>query len=332
MARIPGLYRRGCVWLNAAAVAALILLGAPSPSPWAAINLDTAMVEKTVVFIYPANDDGKVIDDRPAATGFWVEVPLKSDPSRPALVLVTARHVVDPIWTRCSDKNPSRIFLRVNLKKSKADGSRVAFVPVDLTRDSSPTYFTAGDSDDVAVLPISAPAMRFEDYEAAALPLRFFATPSEAKNLTISDSVVSAGLLPAFPGLGRNYPIFKFGSISNLPDEAAPVPCPPKPGADPRQPAVTKAKKVWLLAMNLVPGNSGSPIFYAPSGASGGAGGTTFHVQVGFGRPMLIGLQSIANWHADVAGMTPIEPIFEAIAKIGLPDADLSRGPSPRRR
>jgi|SRR5579872_893409 len=98
--------------------------------------------------------------------------------------------------------------------------------------------------------------------------------------------------------------------ISDKPDETVPTPCVKDGAATPM--------RVWFLSINLVPGNSGSPIFYAPEGANGAS--------FGGGRPFLLGLQSSSFLGADISGMTPVQYIFEAIQNLKLQDADLYRG------
>jgi hypothetical protein len=122
---------------------------------------------------------------------------------------------------------------------------------------------------------------------------------------------MSAGLIPGLTGNNRNYPIFKFGQISNIPPEDIETHCSPNLSAF--------SVKVWLIAANLVPGNSGSPIFHVPLGGSGFSFGGT--------RPMLLGLQSLSFLGADVAGMTPIKYVYDILQDIGFPDGELA----PRR-
>jgi hypothetical protein len=123
---------------------------------------------------------------------------------------------------------------------------------------------------------------------------------------------MSAGLLPALPGIKRNYPVFKFGQISNIPAVDIETRCAPQ------QP--TFFVRVWLIAANLIPGNSGSPIFHVPLGGSG--------ISIGGTRPMLLGVQSISVMGADIAGMTPINFVYDLLLKMEFPDADFHRGPS----
>ena len=120
-----------------------------------------------------------------------------------------------------------------------------------------------------------------------------------------------AGLLPGLQGNSRNYPIFKFGQISSIPSEDVETHCGTgKPGF---------FVKVWLLAANLVPGNSGSPIFHVPLGGNGLSFGGT--------RPMLLGVQSISYVGADIAGMTPSNFVYDILQTMGLGDVDFRRDP-----
>jgi hypothetical protein len=75
----------------------------------ATINIDTNAVQKSVVFLYAADAQGNVDRNKPSGTGFLVSVPLKSDHTRSYVVLVTARHMVDPSWAKCPASNPTVI-------------------------------------------------------------------------------------------------------------------------------------------------------------------------------------------------------------------------------
>src|SRR5262249_53640174 len=114
-----------------------------------------------------------------------------------------------------------------------------------------------------------------------------------------------------------NYPIFKFGKIASVPDEAIAMSC----IAFSEQVLL----RVWLLAINLVPGASGSPVFFDPMFPPGG------DITQGEPRGMIIGLQSLSWPYADVAGMTPSEYIIPVISSFAPPDADLTLGHSQKR-
>ena len=93
---------------------------------------------KSIVFLYSSDATGQVDPSKPQATGFFVGVPLKSDPSKSFLFLITARHVVDPSWATCSrQSNPSKLFMRLNKKvfDPTTNQSGVEYVPLDLVRE-----------------------------------------------------------------------------------------------------------------------------------------------------------------------------------------------------
>jgi hypothetical protein len=301
----------------------------------AAVPIDTNVLKKAVVFIYPARADGDVDSDHPLGTGFLVGVP-KKDTSHFYLFFVTARHIVDPTWAFCPP-NPNKVFLRFNKTgyDPEKDATGVEYLALDLIADAHPLNgvehlppgFTANgqptyklsDDDlvDAAVVQLDLQRVPQSKYDYLAILLADFATPAEIKALAIGDSITSAGLIPGTSGLRRNYPFFKFGNISNIPDEPVWTGCRGKPAL--------RLERVWFIAANLVAGNSGSPIFYMPPGAAGVTFGTAI------GRPVLIGVQSISLDAADIAGMTPVADLFGIIEqKTGLQNLDLYRGPLPK--
>lgn len=279
----------------------------------ASININVDAVQKSVVFLYAADTSGAVDKTKPIGTGFLLGIPLKSDPTRGYTVLATARHMLDPVWAKCGGMNPSVIYARVNKKPSGSDlsGAGVEFVAIQLTKDGKPTWNHHTDDEvDAAVVPF---AVNNEIVDVISIPVELFPTDAELTRQSIGDPVMSAGLLPGLPGNARNYPIFKFGQISNIPSESIATSC------GPQRPSFLV--KVWLIAANLVPGNSGSPIFHVPLGGSG--------VVIGGTRPMLLGLQSMSFMGADIAGMTPIKYVYEILQREMPPDGDLRRGPPP---
>jgi hypothetical protein len=280
----------------------------------ATININVDAVQKSVVFLYAADAQGAVDRNRPIGTGFLVGIPLKSDPKRSYAVLVTARHMFDPAWANCGVPNPSIIYMRLN-KKSYTPSSNESgfdFVPINLVEQGVPTW-SHHTQDDIDAAVVSLPKDLGQEFDLVLIPVEFFPTDAELAAQGIGDPVMSAGLMPALPGIRRNYPIFKFGQISNIPSENVETRC------SPQEP--TFFVKVWLIAANLIPGNSGSPIFHVPLGGSG--------VSIGGTRPMLLGVQSMSFGGADVAGMTPINFVYEILQGLALPDADLHRGPQP---
>ena len=78
--------------------------------------------------------------------------------------------------------------------------------------------------------------------------------------------------------------------------------------------------QVWWLATTLVPGTSGSAIFFDPLIPP------VADVSAGEPRVMIIGLQSLSMGGADLAGMTPAKFIIDVISHAVGVDADLNLG------
>jgi len=233
----------------------LLLLSILCPLMWADTTLDTETVKKIVVFLYSPNSDGTNADvAQSLGTGFFVAVFVKNDPLRGSLLLVTARHMIEPNWAACSpEPQPQpdrRIYIRLNNKQydSEKDSTGVSYLPVDLVKNGAKQYFVSDDSKvDAAVISLGWGdwGKMQEKYDFVPLRLSLFASPDEIPKFKIGDSVASAGLVPGRSGERRNYPFFKFGEISNIPDEPFKVGC--------------RLVRVWYIAANLINGNSGSP-------------------------------------------------------------------------
>jgi hypothetical protein len=227
----------------------------------ATININVDAVQKTVVFIYASDASGAVDRNRPMGTGFLVAVPHNADPNRFYSFLVTARHILDPTWAKCAQVNPAVVYARLNKKgfKQGSDDSGFDFIPIRLTDHGMPTWsHHQGNDIDAAVMPIS---INQDQFDTQWIPVELFPTDTEISAQSIGDPIMSAGLLPGLAGNTRNHPIFKFGQISNIPTEDIETRC--------AQQTPTFQVKVWLIAANLVPGNSGSPIFHVPLGGGG---------------------------------------------------------------
>ncbi len=286
----------------------LALFGAPAPGT-AAVNINVDAVRKSVVFLYATDENGNVDSAKPLGTGFIVEVPLASKPGLAYKLLVTARHLIDPQWARCPVPNPTKIYMRVNTKDFNPEKEDVGTADLPIVV-STETWRKADDQEvDAAVTVLDA--SKLAPYDVLGVHIAEFPTPEELKTFTAGDAVISAGLFPGASGKKRNYPIFKFGNISSIPNETADVACGNQ----------SRSLKLWFVAASLVPGNSGSPIFYVPAGFAGlTVGGTN-------NRAVLLGVQSMSFLSWDVAGMTPVEHIYKIIEGLKLPDADLRRGP-----
>jgi hypothetical protein len=273
----------------------------------ASININTEAVKQCVVFIYGVGPDGKANTTKPDATGFLVSVPTTGTPTKYYWLLVTARHVFDPEWTGCPalGTNPEKVFVRVNMLQydPAKDPTGVDYIEVDLASQGKRLFAVGNDDSDVAVVLINPSKFDVSKYALNTIKLSEFGTDADMKSLSIGDDVVSAGLMPFYTGVKRNYPIFKFGKVSSIPDESVPMNC-----------GQRNIREV-LIAANMFPGSSGSPVFVvAPGGNGVSFGGKTF----------LMGIQSNSYLTAEVAGVTPVQAILDAINSMQLSDANLS--------
>lgn len=276
-------------------------------------SLDVKFLNKTVVFFFASDAEGHVLKDRQVGTGFLVTVPRKGG-GAPYWLLVTARHVVDPQWMLCPGTNPVILYLRVNKMRYTpgSDAIGVAFIPIQLLHDGTATWKkSSDDSVDVAVLN-PPPELVSGEYDVRGLNFRNFGKPEEVAQLGVGSQTASTGLVPGLEGKNRNNPIFHFGKIASIPDEPASAQC--TRNSSPRP------LRVWWIATTLLPGTSGSPIYFDPLFPPGA------DVTAGEPRAMLIGLQSISVSGGDLAGMTPASFIVDVASQSLPPDADMTLG------
>ena len=264
-------------------------------------------VLKSVVFLYYPKAGAFEV-----GTGFLVEIPSKADPKRTSVVMVTARHIVDPKWAGCSWANPSALHALVNVKvQVRRDEEFRGRTPARLGRsgqahlvcESEPAHRCGCASANGSTGRATPPKRR-------PLPARFgfrYGAETANYNVGIGDQIVTAGLVPALLDTQRNYPAFKFGRISNIPEEPINMVCTKGDKSEPRD--------VWLLAGNYVGGNNGSPVFLLPTPPAA-------H------RVMLIGIIAGAIPEVDLGQMVPSESVFAIIAA-HYPNANLYRGEAP---
>jgi hypothetical protein len=270
----------------------------PQPKAQSSFAKNLDITRRVVVFIYSRDAQGVEQQD---GTGFLVALPKKGDPTRSYIILVTARHMADPVWLGC----PPNAELIAHFNKTQFDPAKDESGVVELSLKQQQWIYPDDDSVDIAFTLLDS--KKYEDLDSENRGLLFSQLPSatEANSVEIGTAVASAGLLPGIPGAKRNYPIFKFGNISSIPLEKIPV-----QGCS----GATKLMTEWLIAASLVGGNSGSPIVRtAPFGETG--------------RPFLLGVQSISfsgpGGEFDVAGMAPIRFLVDRIREMPG-EADLS--------
>ena len=278
-----------------------------------AFQVNYEVIRKSVVFIYARGADGQT---QPAGTGFLISIPTKSNQNKVYVILVTARHMVDPSWLGCQTIN-FELVARFNKKSFDPKSNDQGTVDYDFRDDSLKGLnwiVPLDNSVDIAYRILDAPKLESLGVEYIALSPINFPKPNELQSLETGSQIMSAGLFPGASGKKRNYPIFKFGYISSRPDEKiSSQVCP-----NGRQMDLTQ----WMIAASLVPGNSGSPIFFVPVGFNGVSFG-------GAGRATLIGVQSTSFVGWDIAGMSPIQFLIDSLKSANIPDADFSVFESP---
>jgi hypothetical protein len=282
--------------------------GAEPPPSANHLNLN---IQRSPVFIYGSDVNGQAIKGAALATGFFVWIPAKD--KRNIRLFITARHVIDRRWADCPGESPRRIFLRFNTTNfdpaTTAEG--VAYEPLDV---SEKTFFTPSNEHiDVAVSVVTPKSMPNLDlYDVGYVPISLFATPGELKQVREGDQIITAGLVPAAAGVKRNYPFLTLETVSSLPKELSTAFC--------TQGANAKTLKIWWLSgQGLNPGRSGSPIFEIQR--------RTYRNQLRSG-PVLVGIQSMSNQGAGVAGVTDSDDLYDAIreATKDIPGLDMQRG------
>ena len=227
-------------------------------------NINVDFLRRNVVFIEvpcnqisppPAGCIGNTLT--PWGTGLLVTVPHKGGGDY--VILATARHMVDPSWTTCSKEGPTEIHAFYN-KAEFAPGQNDAAGTIDkiLSRSPDAWRFPDDDSADVAVLLFDGHNLEMSGVENLGVSIRDLPTDNETSQVRTGDQIISAGLLVGASGAKRNYPIFKFGYVSSIPGEKIGMQCCPTCSA-------TKYLSHWMIAASLVPGNSGSPIYFVPS-------------------------------------------------------------------
>jgi len=172
-------------------------------------TLKTDVLLKAVVFIYSPNSDGTEADTtKPIGTGFLVLARSKGAAAQGIVILITARHIVDPWWATCSaepQQQPDRrIFLRVNKTNydPKKDATGVDYEPLDLVRNGVKRYSVSGDSQvDAAIVDaVSFDRAMQQKYDFAPLELASLASADEIAKFKIGDSIASPGLVPGRSG------------------------------------------------------------------------------------------------------------------------------------
>jgi hypothetical protein len=246
------------------------------------------IIPRAVLFLYAGTGAKEV---KPSGTAFIVTVPQSGDPSRFLRFLITARHLVDPIWAKCE---PPAVHLSIRFNKK--NGSGTALVPLDLNPKLGKVLYVPKDphSDIAAILLRPQLFPKFGDYEVLDVPFRIAATESEMNIVREGTTVITAGLDPDLPGEKANLPVFREGVVSRKNNELikSVAPC----GLIPIE------VHSELLSAPLHLGDSGAPIY-----VKNGRGGN---------QPVLVGVQSFVFEGKQLAGITPATALVSLIKDV----------------
>lgn len=193
----------------------------------------------------------------PAATGFFVAVPLNEELFVP--YVITARHVLD------KSRPYGNLYVRINRKEG-------GFEDFEAPQDEWTTHLPT----DVAVCRV---AISIDDFDLLAPQLNVLATDEYVQSRSISegDEVFFVGMFSQHPGMERNQPIVRFGNISLMPREKIQVELSPGASSVPIDAYLVEARS-WG-------GHSGSPAFvYFPPDRQPG------RIIVGQSEVVLLGL------------------------------------------
>ncbi|HXM97178.1 MAG TPA: hypothetical protein VN982_01750 [Candidatus Dormibacteraeota bacterium] len=212
-------------------------------------------LSKTVVRI-TAEAEG--IDGTLNGTGFLVQVPeTRLSGDKVVVYLVTNRHVAKAMTPDATGRDVEHAIKRmdatVNLV-TPVNGNKAKSVPLP-PKGPFHWHFPSDSSIDLAVIAFTMK----DEYDAERLPVSFFFTQDVWKTYRIGpgDKVLTCGYFVHYAGAHQFQPIIREGSLAMVPDDVMPVP-------------IGGSAKIYLADLHIIPGNSGSPLFLAPSFTMGG--------------------------------------------------------------
>lgn len=286
--------------------------GEVRPVPWA--------IPESVFFVYKSLPrDGAPAQRTPAATAFVVSVP--GEHGGTVRFLVTARHVVDPEWSRCAERDPASIDVRLNRRSGG-----VGYETIPLQSGGTRHFLTPSDpAADLAIVPLEqALGPRIEEYKFIDTPFDMLPSVVEGEHLRPGLPVVTARLSQDPSDEPDSYPVFDAGTLAALPTGSIEVQC-GRSGAQVGGPQPrAKPLHVWFIDAGVPRGVSGAPVYTAVARGEGGSA-----------VPVLLGVQSVTWPERGVAGITPsavlAQLIQSALHRHGA-GLDLHRGAEPKQQ
>ena len=286
----------------------------PETLPWP--------IPESVYLIYRTTARGDpYAHRRPAAAAFVLSVPGKVH-NHFLRFLVTARHVVDPEWAHCAEKNPASITIRLNRREGG-----IGYETIPLEAGQLRRFFTSPDSTvDLAIIALDRRLIPDLDiYKIVDLPFSLIPTDSELRSLQQDQPIITAGLLTQPPLGPRIYPVLESGALAKTPSDTINIPC-GRPAtaqstAQSTAPSPANPLHLWFIDAAIPQGVSGSPVY--TSIARG---------EDPMDAPVLLGIQSVAWPDRGIAGITP-SVVLRSLVQSALGSetlaTNLSRGPVP---
>ena len=213
------------------------------------INIDA--LRKSVVFISVpcditnASNSACVNGLFPDGTGFLVAVPHK--PNGVYLLLVTARHMVDPAWMHCNEGVPTAF--HVFLNKQEYDPSSGASGTIEVTIPNTPgTWrFPSDDSADVAVTSLNGNYLESFGVEKGAISFQICRRPGDPKDPHRRSGHIRRNVSWRIRIHAKLSRVQVRLCVASIPGEKINSAC---------CPTCIRPLSEWLIAANLVPGNS----------------------------------------------------------------------------
>jgi hypothetical protein len=281
------------------------------PRPWP--------ISQSVFLVYEESGANRETGRRiPAAAAFVVSIP-SLDHRSSVRFLVTARHVVDPLWAHCSERNPASIVVRLN---RWSGGSAYEHIPLE--ENHNRLYAVpADDTVDIAVIRLDGRLIpNIEAYNFMDTPYRLLPTPSELAAIAKSQQesafsgnrpIVTAGLkTQPFPEQ-RSFPVSDAGTLTSSADAPVDIQCGAASGPMPL--------RIWMIDAAVQKEVSGAPVYT-----------TMLRSGANTETPVLLGVQSVAWPNRRAAGITPSDALGELIqSALGSSGQklDFYRGPIP---
>ena len=192
-------------------------------------------IKKSITFIFHVKDN----EVKALGTGFFVGVKVNSTGGY-ITYLVTAKHVL------ISDNGDilTTVYLRLNRQNDAP--------LVKLTFDRSSVLMHHDINVDLVCIPVT---LDEQNFDVLYIPNSYFAGVEiiREKGIAEGTNIFYGGLFDPYIGFQKNYPVFRFGRVSSLPNEKIRITKPTEP---------LKMAHLYLFETHAFAGFSGAPVFF----------------------------------------------------------------------